>query len=457
MKIYVDDLNQVGLRLPYGSIFRKGKLYIPGEGWKGRATKGQAMSKEEKEALETEANLLALEDRTIAQEEAASARIYREVANSILPSSVRMKEDVPSNHPSGAIPILDTEMWIESGRIYHSHYSKPMASKEVILERSAMSTSSKVNILVQEGARRLRNCSLDLSWDKVVSYLNNLMTSMYWGGYSTSQRTLVATRILARHQNNLTNLEEQGRPLYRDKETRMRLVKEDKGSWFRKLGATATIMVPTTPGSSLAKGIREILKKHGGPVGTSTKVVERPGRAIHSNITSNNPFPRKSCGRSGCPYARSGKDCLEKCSKESIVYEAQCLKCNQDQSPKQVYFGESSRTLFTRSNQHLEDFKKAVKQCSNQPGHLNRDECSSWIMDHAMGAHGGHQNIDPTEDIQFSVRRQQRDPLTRQINESVIIHWGLEKKVAFGPRDVPEVINCLNRKEECFVPRVRKF
>ena len=120
-------------------------------------------------------------------------------------------------------------------------------------------------------------------------------------------------------------------------------------------------------------------------------------------------------------------------------------------------FGESSRTLFTRSNQHLEDFKKAVKQYSNQPGHLNRDECSSWIMDHAMGAHGGHQNLDPTEDIQFSVRRQQRDPLTRQINESVIIHWGLEKKVAFGPKDVPEVINCLNRKEECFVPRVRKF
>ena len=74
-----------------------------------------------------------------------------------------------------------------------------------------------------------------------------------------------------------------------------------------------------------------------------------------------------------------------------------------------------------------------------------------------MEAHGGHQNIDPTEDIQFSVRRQQRDPLTRQINESMITHWGLEKKVAFGPKDVPEVINCLNRKEECFVPRVRKF
>ena len=68
------------------------------------------MSRAEKEVLETEANLLALEDRTTAQEEAASAKIYREIANSILPTGVRMKEDVPSNHQSGAIPILDRDV-----------------------------------------------------------------------------------------------------------------------------------------------------------------------------------------------------------------------------------------------------------------------------------------------------------------------------------------------------------
>ena len=65
--------------------------------------------------------------------------------------------------------------------------------------------------------------------------------------------------------------------------------------------------------------------------------------------------------------------------------------------------------------------------------------------------------MDPVDDIQFSVMRQQWDPLTRQINESVIIHWGIEKKVAYGPKDDPEVIECLKRKEECFVPRIRKW
>ena len=133
------------------------------------------------------------------------------------------------------------------------------------------------------------------------------------------------------------------------------------------------------------------------------------------------------------------------------------MKCNQDRTPRQVYFGESSRTLYTRSNQHLDDFRKALRQGNNHQGHPSSDESSSWIMDHALEAHGGPQNLDPTDDIQFTFRRQQRDPLTRQINESVIIHWSLEKKVAYGPKDVPEVMYCLNRKEDCFAPRVRKL
>ena len=42
MKVYVDDLNQVGVCLPYGTKYCKGRLYIPGEGggWRGRAIKG---------------------------------------------------------------------------------------------------------------------------------------------------------------------------------------------------------------------------------------------------------------------------------------------------------------------------------------------------------------------------------------------------------------------------------
>ena len=82
-----------------------------------------------------------MEEKTWDQEEAASAAIFRQIANTFLPSGVKMKEDVPSAHPRRALPILDTEMWVDNGRIIHSHYSKPMASMEVILHRSAMTMS----------------------------------------------------------------------------------------------------------------------------------------------------------------------------------------------------------------------------------------------------------------------------------------------------------------------------
>ena len=53
--------------------------------------------------------------------------------------------------------------------------AKPMASVEVILHRSALTMSSKLNILVQEGARRIRNCSPNLPWMTVQNFLNRLM------------------------------------------------------------------------------------------------------------------------------------------------------------------------------------------------------------------------------------------------------------------------------------------
>ena len=51
-------------------------------------------------------------------------------------------------------------------------------------------------------------------------------------------------RSLARYFNNLKNYRETGRPLYRSMEQRREFLKEDKSTWFRKEGATATLMVP---------------------------------------------------------------------------------------------------------------------------------------------------------------------------------------------------------------------
>ena len=302
-----------------------------------------------------------------------------------------------------------------------------------------------------KGARRIRNCSPNLPWMTAAGFLNRLMISMMWGGYPERTRRIVADRILARHNNNMQNLQEHGRKLYRSKEDRANMERTDKATWFRKAGATATLFVPTTPGSQLAKGIREVLQKHPGPIGTTTKVVERPGMSIHSNISPNNPFPRQDCGRRQCPYLRARKPCLENCAKENITYRAECLKCEENQRAegvqviKRVYFGESSRTLHHRTGQHLNDFSKAIRKEGRRSSEADQ-ESSSWISDHAKEAHGGVQGIDPDKDIKFIKISSHRDPLSRQVEEATLITWGLEKGLDISTKNEPEVVVSLNRK-----------
>ena len=73
-----------------------------------------------------------------------------------------MKEDVPCNDPRGLLLILDSEMALFDGIILFHNYTAPMESKVTILARSSMSLGSKINILVAEECRILRNCSLEL-------------------------------------------------------------------------------------------------------------------------------------------------------------------------------------------------------------------------------------------------------------------------------------------------------
>ena len=103
-----------------------------------------------------------------------------------------------------------------------------MANVELTLERASMSMAAKLNILTAEGCRRLRNCSLEIPWNNQVEYLNRLMISMMWGGYTQKVREVVARRILAKHTNNIRNFSEQSRPLYRSMEERNEISRPDK-------------------------------------------------------------------------------------------------------------------------------------------------------------------------------------------------------------------------------------
>ena len=113
-----------------------------------------------------------------------------------------MKEDVPGNYQIGLLPILDTQVCVKEGRILFHHYTKPMASLEVVMMRSNMSISAKLSILTQEACRRLRNFSPSINWNIKVAQINKLMWQMRCCGYGERLRAIVARRAMGKYCTN---------------------------------------------------------------------------------------------------------------------------------------------------------------------------------------------------------------------------------------------------------------
>ena len=248
--------------------------------------------------------------------------------------------------------------------------------------------------------------------------------------------------------------------MYRSKLERAEKVKADKSNWFRAEGATATITIPATRNSELAKNIREKLIGTG-PRGTQVKVIEKPGPLIMSHLSRNNPFQRSSCGRPRCPLILGESKCNEDCYREGVIYSATCNRCYQtkidaglDPKPR-VYIGETSRTLYTRAQQHLQDYRKACYE--GQGRHQNHseeeDSKSSWMWDHSTEIHGGLMNLE--KDYTFSVISSHKDPLTRQTAEAIRIQKALQKGTHYSRNGKPVQVISLNRKGEHFAPMER--
>ena len=121
---YIDDLNMAISSVDPGLVYEEGKLVMKPE-------------------------LVSVDSET--SEDKRTASLLKNIANSIMPGMIIMEEDTGSEHPNGKLPVLDMEFWIEKNEIYHQFYKKPMATRQVIMARSALSTSQKRSILVQEG------------------------------------------------------------------------------------------------------------------------------------------------------------------------------------------------------------------------------------------------------------------------------------------------------------------
>lgn len=148
------------------------------------------------------------EDDTNKDQEAdeRTMKKLQEIANAIHPS-IQLTVDYPSNNENSRIPILDTEQWLETVEIQgetkvqllHSHYSKPMANKSVLLHHSAFPIKSKINVLIADLVRVMRNISRKCKNEERLKKIQVFMHRMQFSGYSKKERYEVYTRAKRRY------------------------------------------------------------------------------------------------------------------------------------------------------------------------------------------------------------------------------------------------------------------
>lgn len=162
-------------------------------------------------------------------------------------------------------------------------------------------------------------------------------------------------------------------------------------------------------------------------MGTKTKIWK--GNCLNSSpgLVGSNQFPRVQCQRQDCHMCvqnnNNNKGIL--CDKSNIGYKEECLRC-VDTVCK--YVGESSRTGFTRTREHMSDYRSAAAANLPPPpqpngfGTAHQDQpgkpVKSWIWEHTRYVHGGQLGYQQgLMDYRFKVSNVFRKCLQWQIDE----------------------------------------
>ena len=133
---------------------------------------------------------------------------------------------------------------------------------------------------------------------------------------------------------------EKGRPyegIHRGPSTKrhkrgVKLGKRKGKTWAE--GVEATLFVPYTPKSALARELQEMEDQFSEMMKVPRiKIIERAGRTIMDVLGRPDPWAGQDCGRKGCwPCSGTSKEGMKskgKCRKEGLVYRILCHDCQK--------------------------------------------------------------------------------------------------------------------------------
>ena len=182
-------------------------------------------------------------------QEEVTIEVVRTAADSITPW-LEFTADIPQNHQSKMVPILDLQMWIQhpsqeemdsglgSNLVCWTFYRKPVASSKVVHAETAYPWRSKLVTLAMELFRWMRNSTRQLSTIARADICNEFTTMMYRSGYVRSTiRGVIRSGLEHYYRKLLVDL--QGGPRLNDRREDNTMAKRraklgSRELWFKR-------------------------------------------------------------------------------------------------------------------------------------------------------------------------------------------------------------------------------
>ena len=397
---YVDDCNIVCTPFPRGSEEKDGKVIVHEEG--------------------------NAEERSVCSDQ-RTAEIVQRLANRIC-EGIQVEVDYPSAHENLHMPILDLEVCVKDGVVVYRHYRKKMTNPLVIHQRSAMPMRIKRVCLANEVIRIMRNTSKDAPEEVKKFFLSEFSQRLRMSGYSERFRKDIIRAGIRGYEKQVKRDEEGQCPLYRPKGYRMEERQEEKivkrRSWYKPFDSV--IFCPPTPGGELAMRMRRVTQEVAERHDIKVRVVERAGVSLRSQLAKEDS--RVGCrDRESCIVHRNGGK--GDCNVEGVVYRGVCITCRdegnasepnrngqvvgvprpQRRSVESTYYGETSKSCYTRGKQHIE--------CLNNPTTAS-GKANAFVKHRELY----HRDEEDSVSYRVDVVKRFRKPLERQVWEGVEIH-----------------------------------
>ena len=196
----------------------------------------------------------------------------------------------------------------------------------------------KVNVLVNEVLRIMRNCSQHLPEEVRTGHLQYLMNRMQFSGYPQSYRHEVMSRAFKKREA--------------DSDRRQPRRQKDKRKWYNEEKYDGVMFVEVTLNGELKRRVEKACKRNGAKI----KVVEKISSTVKKELQRSNPFGQQHCGRKDCVTCNLGLSM--NCRKRGPVYEMYCMNCEEAvERPEKKYRGQTGRTVYHRMKEHFSDWE----------------------------------------------------------------------------------------------------